>query len=1056
MSDLTALERRKFAAVAAKFNAQYLEAEKNQELTLDFRKELAWELEKEHRLPKNSLLAYIAFEEQSPESLLQPPPLAERMARKRNHEKIGEPEVEILAPAAPEANRDIADIDLLRKMAALESDKEYADFRAEELLEAAKEAARLFKDQQDTVTKKLSLFTMSGRVSDAGYFQFVQRTIHKAAEKVLNNPEDVSLSLKPLGGKKSAVNNDLGEAFVLKLKLQMEKLDPVAQNALKGNALEAWIVRRHREFFTPNSRAPAEPLSKNVIAKLKSELNLVKTTVKYVAARRLEAMGDPRNYMTWMIASILGMKNVPLELRFNYDDSSLMFGDHNEVAGVAYCTASVLKLLKSLNRSVGTQRADLGPDGLAACLVVLGFLASALGLLHNCIVKVYDRAIKSSDNLRLDFIETVDACDVYCLYIRGKQMACGVVADDDESRMSDAAHGGVPELKSSDHASECEVAELVFNRILGPKIADLKARYFVKKNHREQNGFTKMNDVELAVGTSAYLQSKKSEYETKVANAGPAVNANDNEEDEEREDPAEAIDVEDSDDVHSVLSDDDDDADCDTEICPFLPQSITTFRGHQHRSLNKCCDMKQSHLYTCSVCSYVGTGVAYVCSECNWAAHPRCVMPEDAKGLDHLLPRSEMSIMAHLDQNFEERAVLVVDGCTGQIRALVGKDDKLGSIQTVLNPLGIDILKGPAQLSPCSNALDCARCFSMLKGRKPNWTMKNSCASPTMANWIIKSLYKVLSAVSRGRRNAFELVFRHIESAISEVFTIRRIRRGWEKSGLLDLNYHTIMSHWLPWAQQSPAQILGIESLFPAFFFEMGMIGALSDATMHAMQPYFAVDFKMFLTDRCLLTVSRQRGMLVTVWLRVREFVDRATRISIEDMHNPPDPLPLDPKINAKGAKSSHGKAICRCKGLYVNDEDGWKEHKTTEKHKKCVETEQLAIAPTDERAVFRHASELDYMQQAETVTLKAVCQSMQASHVVGKKLIANGITDADLVWLQITPDRILMAFFGLHAGQAHLLRDACRNSRGEMQPRALQFDDAPPTAPRAQQPQKQ
>ena len=384
----------------------------------------------------------------------------------------------------------------------------------------------------------------------------------------------------------------------------------------------------------------------------------------------------------------------------------------------------------------------------------------------------------------------------------------------------------------------------------------------------------------------------------------------------------------------------------------------------------------------------------------------------------------------------------------------MGKDAKLGSIQTVLNPLGIDILKGPAQLSPCSNALDCGRCFSTLKGRKPNWTMKNSCASPTMAEWIRTSLCAVLSAVSRGRRNAFELTFRHIEAAISEVFTIRRIRRGWEKSGLLDLNYHTMLSHWVPWAQQSPEQISGIESLFPAFFFEMGVIGVLSDATMHAMQPYFAMDFKMYLTDRCSLTVSRQRGMLVTVWLRVREFVDKATRISIEDMQDPPDPLPLDPKINAKGAKSSHGKAICRCKGLYVNDEDGWTEHKKTEKHKKCVETEQLAIDPSDERAVFRHASELEYMQKPNTVTLKAVCHSMQASHVVGKKLISKAITDADLFWLQLVPDRILLSDFGLHAGQAHILRDACRDSRSSMQPRVLDFEagSTPSTALRVQQ----
>ena len=87
-----------------------------------------------------------------------------------------------------------------------------------------------------------------------------------------------------------------------------------------------------------------------------------------------------------------------------------------------------------------------------------------------------------------------------------------------------------------------------------------------------------------------------------------------------------------------------------------------------------------------------------------------------------------------------------------------------------------------------------------------------------MAEFIRSSLYVVLKDVSKGRRNAFEITLRNIEAAISEIFTVRRIRRGWEKSGLLDLNYHQIMSHWLPWKQQMPWQIAGIEALFPAFF----------------------------------------------------------------------------------------------------------------------------------------------------------------------------------------------------------------------------------------------
>jgi hypothetical protein len=392
-----------------------------------------------------------------------------------------------------------------------------------------------------------------------------------------------------------------------------------------------------------------------------------------------------------------------------------------------------------------------------------------------------------------------------------------------------------------------------------------------------------------------------------------------------------------------------------------------------------------------------------------------------------------MSIVAHLDQKYDERAVLVVDGCIGQIRALVGKDDTLGSIVSILRPLGIDILKGPAQLSPCSNALDCTRCFSTLKGQKPKWSMQSSCATPTMAEFIRSSLYVVLKNVSKGRRNAFELTLRNIESAVSEVFTVRRIRRGWEKSGLLDLNYHQIMSHWLPWKQQAPWQIAGIEALFPAFFFEMATRGTLSDATMQAMQPFFSADFKMFSTDRSSLAVSRQRGMYLSIWIRVKEFVDRATSILVQDMQTPPDPFPINPKINSKT-----NRAVCRCKGTYVYTEEGWTEHKGSEKHKKYVEEEEESLTG-DRGVVFRHAADLDYMQRTDTVEIKGICEEMQANQAFGKKLISKLMTDSDLVWFPMLPDRILLSDYGLQAGQAHIMRQICAKLMKPKTPLTLQ-----------------
>ena len=129
MSDLTALQRRRYAAVAAIFSSQYKDAEARQELTLEFRSRLASSLEKEHGLKKSTLLAFIEYESKAPASLQLAPPMAERQAKLR---KIRESQQEILP--AVSAVIDEADKKLVQIAAELEKEPMY---RAQELLDAA-------------------------------------------------------------------------------------------------------------------------------------------------------------------------------------------------------------------------------------------------------------------------------------------------------------------------------------------------------------------------------------------------------------------------------------------------------------------------------------------------------------------------------------------------------------------------------------------------------------------------------------------------------------------------------------------------------------------------------------------------------------------------------------------------------------------------------------------------------------------------------------------------------------------------------------------------------
>lgn len=112
-------------------------------------------------------------------------------------------------------------------------------------------------------------------------------------------------------------------------------------------------------------------------------------------------MGDPRNYVSWYIAAVLGFKNVPLELRFNWDDTSLFVAGEERGAGacvgIAFTSDEVIKEMERLNRSLGMQ-APSHEKGRHCTprMVQWGVLASGSGRLEACVCKIYDRSIAGS------------------------------------------------------------------------------------------------------------------------------------------------------------------------------------------------------------------------------------------------------------------------------------------------------------------------------------------------------------------------------------------------------------------------------------------------------------------------------------------------------------------------------------------------------------------------------------------------------------------------------------------------------------------------------------
>ncbi len=189
------------------------------------------------------------------------------------------------------------------------------------------------------------------------YFSLTSKTIFKHASRLLDDSKYVPL---PRGGAPSIINNPDGAEFIQFLRERLVKSTRTAQNCKKLEDLNAFIRESYKLRYYTNQDASAPDIPKKTLRKLRGLMKAKGiSAARYVSARRWEAMGDPRNYMSWYIASSIAMKNVPLELRFNWDETSLFVAGEQRntgaCVGMAFTAEEVAKELDLLNRSPGIQ-----------------------------------------------------------------------------------------------------------------------------------------------------------------------------------------------------------------------------------------------------------------------------------------------------------------------------------------------------------------------------------------------------------------------------------------------------------------------------------------------------------------------------------------------------------------------------------------------------------------------------------------------------------------------------------------------------------------------------
>ena len=161
---------------------------------------------------------------------------------------------------------------------------------------------------------------------------------------------------------------------------------------------------------------------------------------------------------------------------------------------------------------------------------------------------------------------------------------------------------------------------------------------------------------------------------------------------------------------------------------------------------------------------------------------------------------------------------MAVDGACGQTKALVGTVEEPGVILVSFLRKLIDVIKGSAQCSPSQNPLDCMRSFLMAKADKCKWTFANAAPSIWMQNFIDDVFDNIMAKASASDRNTFRLSLMHVETCISKNFNRHVMQAGWQKAGLIDLDFHKVMSHWLGYENLSCDAVNGWSGCCRLFF----------------------------------------------------------------------------------------------------------------------------------------------------------------------------------------------------------------------------------------------
>lgn len=398
---------------------------------------------------------------------------------------------------------------------------------------------------------------------------------------------------------------------------------------------------------------------------------------------------------------------------------------------------------------------------------------------------------------------------------------------------------------------------------------------------------------------------------------------------------------------------------------------------------------------------------------------------------------------------FQDRFVLLIDGCNPQRQAMCGKPGAQykGVIHECISPMGHDVGKCSPECTMGQNPNDATRCHCQLKAyvkKKMKWNRRHH--SDAMKVFIEQFVHT--AGLDKGSLNTVLLFCGHLEQMICRVWLPDNIRSGWKKIGLISnhpsgIDLKLVLSGWIGTKDISQENLNAIVAHLPILAREIVATTTVSDASMQQLQQYYPKEWIHYKMDRSRLTTSRARASILVADFESHQmrFLDEdrraaAARAGIARAASAalPDP-PREHGYKDPTNTSETADRICGCKQAnfagartYKNTPSAWKSHQLTKAHVNWLngadKTREQVIGASEFAPFTSHP----FAQRPNCTEIRRIAEHLCLSFDVAAKMEAFAqtvhIEDKDLPMFAAMRPQMLMQQFGIQHALAEQFSD--------------------------------